>query len=328
MLQCTSGTASGVAGIPASSCDPNLVTGVEFVGPNSPNPAKSVYRNDGNNFGPAIGFAWQLPFGRPGQTTLRGGYQMTFGGSGRNGIASDGYLGGAPGATSNAAIDFVALGNPYLNLSNVASIVPLKPRNPAIPGGTLGGPQSRAGNFTAFDPNYTTPYIENFTLSLTHQLSRRITVDLKYAGTQGKKQAGSFNLNTNNVFNNPELFNALETVRQGGEASLFDQLFAGLNLNTGTSGYGTIGTTVNGVVQTGSLHLRRRFATDLSEGDYVTIANFINSNTGGSPTSGLRPANSTLTNVGGRILRNGCDRLASGFTTVGSAIPTPPGCPS
>lgn len=333
LLQCTVGTASGIAGIPTSNCDPSLITGVEFVGPNSPNPDKSVYRDDKNNFGPAVGFAWTLPalFGREGQTTLRGGYQMTFGGSGRNGIASDGYLGGAPGATSNPTIDYVALGNPVFNLSNIASIIPLTPRNPAVPGGTLGGPQSRAGTFIAFDPNYTTPYVENFTLSLTHQLSRRVTLDFRYAGTQGKKQNGDFTLNTNNVFNNPELFNALETVRLGGEAPLFDQMFAGLNLNNGTTGpngttYGVIGTTVGGVVQTGSLHLRRRFDTEFAEGDYIAIADFINSNAGANPTTGLRAVNPAVPNVGGRILRNGCDRLAAGLNTIGPSISGAPRC--
>jgi hypothetical protein len=301
---------------------------VEFVGPNSPNPDKSVYRNDMNNFGPAVGFAWQLPFGRPGQSTMRGGYQITYGGSGRNGIASDGYLGGAPGATSNATIDFAGMGNPYLNLSNVPAIVPLTPRNPAVPGGTLGNVFSRGPlDFTAFDPNYATPYVQNFTLSLTHQLSRNMTVDVRYAGTQAKKQNGSFNLNEVNVWHNQELFNALETVRLGGNAPLFDQLFAGLNLNVGTAGYTTIGTTNSGgVVQTGSLHLRRRFDTELAEGNYEAIAEFINSNAGGNPTSGLLPFNSGLSNVGGRILRNGCDRLANGSTVVGASIPIPLRC--
>ena len=326
LLNCTIGDPSGKAGIPNSNCDASLITGVEFVGPNSPNPDKSVYRNDLNNFGPAVGFAWQLPFGRPGQTTMRGGYQITYGGSGRNGINSDGFLGGAPGATSNATIDFAGLGNPYLDLDDVASIVPIIPRNPAVPGGTLGSVYSKAGTFTAFDPNYTTPYVQNFTLSLTHQLSRRITVDLRYAGTQGKKLNGSYNLNESNVWHNPELFNALETVRLGGEAPIFDQMFAGLNLNVGTSGYGNVGSTVGGVVQTGSLHLRRRFDTELAEGDYEAIANFINRDAGANPTSGLLAFNPALSNVGGRILRNGCDRLANNQTVVGTSIPTPLRC--
>jgi hypothetical protein len=135
-------------------------------------------------------------------------------------------------------------------------------------------------------------------------------------------------------------------VRRGGESSLFDQLFAGMNLNSTTSGYGVIGTCAtqpagstapglgqNGcgatqVLQTGSAHLRRRFATQFAQGDYVAIANFINSDTGGSPTSptSLLPFNSALKNVGGRILRNGCDRLANGQTTVGTAISTPLRC--
>jgi hypothetical protein len=321
-LACNVGTPSGITGIPASNCDPSLVTGVEFVGPNSPNPGKSVFRDDRNNFGPAVGFSWQMPFGEPGRTTMRGGYQLTYGGPGRNGISADGYLGGAPGATSQGLIDFAALGNPTLDLRNVPSLIPLTAKNPLLPGGTLGGPYSRAGNFTAFDPNYATPYVENFTLSVTHQLRRNMTIDVRYAGTQGKKQNGSYNLNLANVFHNKELFDALETVRAGGEAPIFDQLFAGLNLNNTTPGYGTIGTTVGGVVQTGSLHLRRRFATDFAEGDYETIANFINSNTGGSPTGGLLGVTTAVSNVGGRILRNGCDRLANGSTVVGPSIPT------
>jgi hypothetical protein len=335
LLECKMGQASTVAGIPTSNCDPNMITTVEFVGPNSPNPDKTVYRNDYNNFGPAIGFAWQPPFGEKGLTTIRGGYQMTFGGAGRGGSGAESFLGGAPGAISNATIDFGALGNPYLNLTNLATIVPLTPRAPALPGGTLGAPYSRNLTYTAFDPNYTTPYVQNFTLSLTHQLRRNLTLDVRYAGTQAKKQINlgffgqnTINLNTPNVFHNEELFNALETVRRGGEAPLFDQMFAGMNLNSTTTGYTAIGTTNNaGVVQTGSLHLRRRFATQLAQGDYVNIANFINSNTGGSPTAGLLGFNPAITNVvGGRILRNGCDRLANGQTVVGTAISTPLRC--
>ncbi|MBI4474723.1 MAG: hypothetical protein HY646_18775 [Acidobacteria bacterium] len=125
---------------------------------------------------------------------------MTFGGTGRNGIVLDSVLGGAPGATSVANIDFNALGNPYLNLNNVSSIVPLTPRNPRVPGGTLGGAYSHAGQFTAYDPNYATSYVQNFTLSLTHQLRRNMTIDLRYAGTQGKKRDGSFRPNMLNVF--------------------------------------------------------------------------------------------------------------------------------
>jgi outer membrane receptor protein involved in Fe transport len=58
--------------------DRNLLSGLEFVGPGSKNPGKSVYPKDWNNFGPAVGFAWQLPWFGAGKTSVRGGYQITF----------------------------------------------------------------------------------------------------------------------------------------------------------------------------------------------------------------------------------------------------------
>jgi hypothetical protein len=42
-----------------------------------------VYPNDYNNFGPAIGFAWNVPWFGEGKTTVRGGYQVTSSGCGR-----------------------------------------------------------------------------------------------------------------------------------------------------------------------------------------------------------------------------------------------------
>ena len=49
-----------------------------FVGPNSPNPNQQVFNDDWNNFGPAVGFAWQLPWFGKGKTTLRRGYQISY----------------------------------------------------------------------------------------------------------------------------------------------------------------------------------------------------------------------------------------------------------
>src|SRR5687768_18135393 len=52
-------------------------TAFEYVGPNSPNPDKTFFPNDYNNFGPAVGFAWQVPWFGTGKTTVRGGYQRS-----------------------------------------------------------------------------------------------------------------------------------------------------------------------------------------------------------------------------------------------------------
>src|SRR6185436_6499106 len=64
--------------LPAPNCDPSLVSDIEFIGPNSPNPGKTIIPRDRNNIGPAVGFAWQVPWFGEGRTTVRGGYQMTF----------------------------------------------------------------------------------------------------------------------------------------------------------------------------------------------------------------------------------------------------------
>jgi len=54
------------------------LTQLEFIGPGSPNPDVQAWKKDWNNFGPAVGFAWQVPRFGAGQTTVRGGYQVSF----------------------------------------------------------------------------------------------------------------------------------------------------------------------------------------------------------------------------------------------------------
>jgi hypothetical protein len=91
--------------LPVSTCDPSRLTQIEFVGPNTPNPKKVAVPNDSNNFGPAIGFSWQLPWLGEGKTTIRGGYQLTYAGAGRDAVSLDSLLGGAPGAINSAALN-------------------------------------------------------------------------------------------------------------------------------------------------------------------------------------------------------------------------------
>jgi len=333
-LQCLSGVQQST-NLPMSNCDPTKLTTLEFVGPDTPNPSKGVQRPDRNNFGPVLGFAWQLPWFGEGKTTIRGGYSLTYGGASANGIALDGILGGAPGATNTASYNTSSLASlfpgQYLDLTKVAAIIPITPT--LAPGGTF-NISSKSGTFTAYDPNFKTPYSQNFNLSVTRNLNRRVTADVRYVGTKGNALSGTQNLNEVNVFNNKELFDALEIVRRGGEAPLFDQMFAGLNLNSGVSSidangvtrtYGPVGTVVNGVLQTGSMHLRRWQRLALSNGNYESIANALNGNGpaslsgAGAGTFQSLPAGygtDGTPNPGGRLLRNGCDRIANGLTTV------------
>jgi len=311
--------------LPVSTCDPNNLTQIEFVGPNTPNPSKVVIPNDYKNFGPAIGFAWQVPWFGQGKTTVRGGYQITYGGAGRSGGQLDTLLGSAPGV-ANAAITQVTdpniapvLANRSLNLNDITSLIPVRPLN--APGATA-SIYGRSVNFEAYDPNFTTPYIQNATLQVTRTLARNQTLDVKYIGTFGRKILDSFNLNQATVFDNPELFEALKITRAGGDAELFDLMFAGLDVHgTAGTGYGPVGTVVNGVLQRGSAHLRRNatFTANLANGDFVSMINSLiglNTVNAVGATGALQPLPTGMTGVSGRVLRNGCDRLANGLTNI------------
>src|SRR5688572_21746256 len=87
----------------------------------------------------------------------------------------------------------------------------------------------------------------------------------------------------------------------------------------GTGTYGAIGTVnANGVLQTAALHLRRWQGGSLAVGNYEAVANALNGNgPGGNTLLPALPAGVTA-GSGGRLLRNGCDRLAIG-ANIGTA---------
>jgi len=344
-LQCTSGVSNG-ANLPASTCDATKMTALEFIGKGTDHPKKVAYRNDYNNFGPAIGFSYNSTFlGESRPTTIRGGYQITYGGSGRlvgggGATSSEVVLGGAPGSASTANTVAADFGNRYLDLRDVAALVPVRPTSPVVPGGNLSITDGTT-SFSAVDPNFVTPYVQNFTLSATTNMTRKITLDLRYIGTVSKKQTSSINPNTNDVYFNKEIVDALTITRAGGDAPLFDQMLAGLNLNNGTAGYGPVGTCVaqaagstapglgkegcaaNAVFQHGSAALRRNatFLANLANGNFNGVAGSLAGNGSSLPADGATGGLQTRPSVGGvtavvnsrRLLRNGCDRIANGL---------------
>jgi len=337
-LQCTSGVAQ--PNLPVSSCNPDFMTTMDFIGPKSPNPSQSAIKNDFKNFGPAVGFAWQVPWLGEGKTTIRGGYQRTFGGAGRNtstiGNGTSAVLGSVPGNTSRvvgqAALASQVPSSVPLTIADISRIVPLAPTSPAVPGGTLPIYTRNGTAITGYAPDYVTPYTENYTLSVTTNLHKALTLDVRYVGTQSRKQEADINLNLANVYHNPELYDALAAARAGDDSGpnglLLTQMLAGLNFNSGVAGYGTIGSVVNGVYQTGGMHLRRSstFNTNLINGNFLGIANSLATTTTGTGFVGTSALAATPS---GRVLRNGCDRIATSGSSnfsVGSSPVIPLRC--
>src|SRR5439155_10896354 len=101
----------------------------------------------------------------------------------------------------------------YFDLRNLPGLVPVAPNTLPLRPIPL---QKQNQNGAAFDPNYSTQYVQNLTLSVTRDLRRNLTLDVRYIGTRGMKLnstgpfAGALDLNTPDVFYNPALLDALE----------------------------------------------------------------------------------------------------------------------
>jgi hypothetical protein len=348
--------------LPVSTCDPSALSVIKFVGPDSPNPGVTAMPENWYNFGPAVGFAYTLPWFGEGKTTIRGGYQQTFGAASTNRSAGiggvEGIIANAPGATTtgtlganiNSSVYQTILATRAIGLRDIPSLVPMTP-NQLTPG-TPVNVYSRSFAPQVYDPKLQTPYTQNITLSITRQVSRQFTVDIRYTGTLGRKQLGSFNTNNNNIYYNPELFQALTDARAAtctadapaykasytdkgispcdinGDPVLLDQLLAGLNINNTTTGFGPVGTVAGGIFQSGAQHLRRSatFQNDLSRGDFDGVADSLLTL---APTAGqgrqalpTDPKTGTaLAAVGLVGMRNGCDRLGNNYTIVQQTTP-------
>jgi hypothetical protein len=296
---------------PNAGVDMNLVTTLEFVGPKTANPAKTAYKKDSNNFGPAIGFAWQLPWFGEGKTNVRGGYQITYAGGGR-------YVNLANYIFNNQGYVFLAqsqgpVDGSYFDTTDLSGLVPIAPSTLPMQPIPV---HKRNVDAWAFDNNYVAPYIQNFTLSVTRDITRKVNLDVRYIGTRGVKLLSDlFNLNTANVYYNPVLLDALERTRAGEDVLLFDQMFLGLNLGAGG--------TVNGTTQRGSEHLRRSttFRSALANGDFETVADALNifNGTGSSQVNGAAGERGTVLRRANRGFN------VTGGTTVPGGIVVPAG---
>ena len=102
---------------------------------------------------------------------------------------------------------------------------------------------------------------------------------MRYVGTKGSKLLGGVNLDTD-VINSNGILQAFNITRAGGQAPLFDQLFAGLTV----AGQGA----VNGTTVRGSDYARANstIAQYLANGNVGAFANFINTTPTGTNVNG------------------------------------------
>jgi hypothetical protein len=247
----------------------------QFVGKNSPNPGTPWYRNDYKDFGPAVGFAWQVPWFGAGKTTLRGGYQMTFQqGQVPNALTQENVV---PGSVYSSTYVGDPLSAPYLDLTMVQAHIPAPVPIKPMQGVPIYDRQSQIYIPSATVRN---PYAENITLSVTRSITSNLTLDVRYIGTLGRRQWNvAFDTNVPNFLYNG-LKEAFDAARVGDDSNpalqVLEQMFKGINI--AGAGYGPVGTVQNGVLQTAGMHLRASstFQSNLANGNYFGLATSLN----------------------------------------------------
>ncbi|HTG72431.1 MAG TPA: hypothetical protein VMB70_01600, partial [Terriglobia bacterium] len=263
------------------------MTAISLIGKGSNYPDLGIWPSDKNNFSPAFGFAWSPGFGGKDKLSIRGGYQISYllPGNSLSWVDLDNRT--LPGS-EYAATD--SGGSTYRDLSSVSLplVVPSSISDKVILPLT---DHTTAQNF--FAPNYVSPYVQTYTMSVTRSLPGSLVLDVRYVGTRAVKLHSSINYNEPD-FQNNGLLQALTLTRSGGNAPIFDQMLNGLNFG---AGIGVVGQ--NGI--TGSEALRRHtsFRTDIANGNFRAVANTLNTaNIGVTVPAGQTIAGGTLRSSG------------------------------
>jgi len=267
----------------------SLVT-LQSIGPGGENSGIPLYPKTYTNFGPALGFAYEVPWLGQGRTTIRGGWQRSYISMAGNFQYVEAAAGSSPGFfnINNWNNNGTWADGEYFGIKDLANNplfdngVPI-PDN-VVPGLTTFDLYDRQQSVSAYRSDYGYPYVDNLTFAITHNLTSNLTVDARYIGTLTRKNFSSKDINITNFLSNG-LLDAFDEARAGGNPVLLDQLLDGVGW--------PLGCTVDGTTCTGGEALRTASSPNynvplfapgwftnldsmLANGNYQGLANALN----------------------------------------------------
>jgi Carboxypeptidase regulatory-like domain/TonB dependent receptor len=230
MLAPVGGTAAafGISGSTfASEFQPGAAGGalsrVQLIGDGTPNPNTKLYNNDFNNFAPAVGFAWSLPWFGKDKTVVRAGYGIGYERLPIYLVHNNSGL--EPGLSETDLLQPPSA----LSLQNL--VLPVQPAGAPLSLIPAVGAGSRTQNLFVFDQNLRTPYAQNYNFSIQRALSGTSSITVSYIGSKGTKLVRSVNVNESNIYENG-ILQAFQTIQAGGTSPLIEQIFGPGGSNT------------------------------------------------------------------------------------------------
>ena len=164
---------------------------IDFAGEGT---GRRLFDDDLNNFAPQVGLAWD-PFG-DGRTVVRAGYRVSY--------VIDNSLSAVFGAVD--ANPGLSVNQRAANLSGTVSSEGVPPVEAPLFQVPRTLPDQLAlspfnGLFT-IDPNFRTPYVQQWTMGLSRQIFRDTTLEVRYVGNHAVKLGRAIDLNQPDFLSN------------------------------------------------------------------------------------------------------------------------------
>ena len=188
------GGSAGLFGISGTSFadmwQPGRIAGkpteLQLVGKNSDHPNTLFYNNDRNNFAPAVGLSWSLPWGGKDKTVLRAGYGINYQGAASFNAGLSLFTGNNPGLSYAQNFTTLGIGAQFFNFSSPNLPVPM-PAPTNVKPLAIEPFDVRANSLSGFDDNRVNPYIQNFNLEIQRELAKNLTLEARYVGSKGTR---------------------------------------------------------------------------------------------------------------------------------------------